>query len=457
MQRGVLQANESKISLFTRIFDLVLVVGSFKLSQFVLDESNNLSTLLVVAGGLFIYHFLGELSGLYASWRGVSIRQEAVKALQIWALTLVFLIVANVFAEPYYHPNLKVLFTWAVITPLLLVSSRIGVRVALRTIRAHGFNTRTIAIVGSGKIAEKLANHIHNSPGMGLSIYGVFDNHESAKCNGNLQTMIEAARMGKIDRVYIALPMREEDTIEQLIDELTDTTCTVYVVPDILMLDMLQARQSTIGGLPVVSIFESPIAGVNAVLKRTEDIVLSSLILVLIALPMLCIALAVKLTSRGPVIFKQVRYGIDGKPIYVWKFRSMSTLDNGAVVKQATKNDPRLTPIGGFIRRTSLDELPQFINVLQGQMSIVGPRPHAVAHNEEYRKLIKGYMLRHKVKPGITGWAQVNGWRGETDTLDKMEKRVEYDLEYIRHWSLWLDIKIVIMTVFKGFFGKNAY
>lgn len=172
---------------------------------------------------------------------------------------------------------------------------------------------------------------------------------------------------------------------------------------------------------------------------------------------LLAVAIGVKLSSPGPVIFKQKRYGLDGEEILIWKFRSMSTQDNGAVVKQATKNDPRVTKFGAFIRRTSLDELPQFINVLQGRMSIVGPRPHAVAHNEEYRQIVGRYMLRHNVKPGITGLAQVSGYRGETDTLDKMEKRVEYDLKYIRTWSLWLDIKIIVMTVFKGFVGKAAY
>ena len=172
---------------------------------------------------------------------------------------------------------------------------------------------------------------------------------------------------------------------------------------------------------------------------------------------MLIIATAVKLTSKGPVIFKQKRYGLDGKQITVYKFRSMTTQDNGPVVKQATKNDSRLTKIGGFLRRSSLDELPQFINVFQGRMSIVGPRPHAVAHNEEYRKLITGYMLRHKVKPGITGWAQVNGLRGETETVNKMVNRVEYDLDYIQRWSVWFDIKIIFMTVFGGLTNKNAY
>ncbi len=172
---------------------------------------------------------------------------------------------------------------------------------------------------------------------------------------------------------------------------------------------------------------------------------------------MLFLALLVKLTSKGPVLFKQKRYGLDGRAIEVWKYRSMTVMEDGDNILQAKKNDTRLTFIGSFLRRLSLDELPQFFNVLQGSMSIVGPRPHAVVHNEEYRKLIKGYMLRHKVKPGITGWAQINGWRGETDTLEKMQKRVEFDLEYIRNWSLLFDLKIVILTVFKGFYNRNAY
>jgi putative colanic acid biosysnthesis UDP-glucose lipid carrier transferase len=209
--------------------------------------------------------------------------------------------------------------------------------------------------------------------------------------------------------------------------------------------------------VPLVSVFESPIYGSNFFLKRLEDLVLGSLILLLISPFMLAIAIAVKLTSPGPAIFKQRRYGLNGEVIEVWKFRSMSVLEDGGHVPQAQKNDPRVTRLGAFMRRTSLDELPQFINVLQGQMSIVGPRPHAVAHNEQYRKLIHGYMLRHKVKPGITGWAQVNGWRGETDTMEKMEMRVKYDLDYINNWSLWLDLKIIVMTAFVGMRGKNAY
>ncbi|HDZ1023267.1 TPA: exopolysaccharide biosynthesis polyprenyl glycosylphosphotransferase, partial [Klebsiella pneumoniae] len=212
-----------------------------------------------------------------------------------------------------------------------------------------------------------------------------------------------------------------------------------------------------VNGVPVVPLFDTPLSGINMVFKRVEDIIISALILILISPVLAVIALAVKTTSAGPILFRQTRYGMDGKPIKVWKFRSMTVMENDDTIRQATKNDVRITKVGNILRKTSLDELPQFFNVLLGGMSIVGPRPHAVAHNEQYRNLIEGYMLRHKVKPGITGWAQINGWRGETDTLDKMEKRVEFDLEYIRNWSIYFDLKIIFLTIFKGFINKAAY
>ncbi|MNZ78855.1 UDP-glucose:undecaprenyl-phosphate glucose-1-phosphate transferase [compost metagenome] len=274
---------------------------------------------------------------------------------------------------------------------------------------------------------------------------------------GNIEQLVEDARAGKIHNVYIAMPMSEERSIRHLMRELADTTCSVSLIPDVFTFNILHSRVEEVNGVPVVPLYDTPLSGINRVLKRLEDIVLATLILLLIS-PVLCgIALAVKVSSPGPIIFRQTRYGMDGKPIKVWKFRSMKVMENDSVVTQATQNDPRVTRVGNFLRRSSLDELPQFINVLTGGMSIVGPRPHAVAHNEEYRALIEGYMLRHKVKPGITGWAQINGWRGETDTLEKMEKRIEFDLEYIREWSVWFDIKIVFLTIFKGFVNKAAY
>ena len=212
-----------------------------------------------------------------------------------------------------------------------------------------------------------------------------------------------------------------------------------------------------IGNMQAVSILSSPFDDGGAIIKRAEDLILGTIITILISTLMLIIALGIKLTSRGPIIFKQDRYGLSGQKITVYKFRSMRVMENADVVIQATKQDPRVTRFGSFLRRKSLDELPQFINVLQGRMSIVGPRPHAVAHNEEFRRIVDNYMIRHKVKPGITGLAQVNGYRGEVDTLDKMEKRVQYDIDYIQNWSLWLDIKIIFKTMTKGFSGENAY
>ena len=251
--------------------------------------------------------------------------------------------------------------------------------------------------------------------------------------------------------------MSAEKRISHILNLCSDTTASVYIIPNFFMYNLINARWQNVGPIQTLSVYDTPFQGGSKVLKRIEDVVFSLIILTLIAIPMFIISLAIKLTSSGPVIFKQNRYGLDGRKITIYKFRSMTSMDDGEVVKQATKNDIRITPLGAFLRKTSLDELPQFINVLQGKMSIIGPRPHAVAHNEQYRKLVAGYMLRHKVRPGITGLAQVNGFRGETQTVNKMVKRVEYDLDYIHRWTVWLDINIILKTVLNGFLNKNAY
>ena len=242
-----------------------------------------------------------------------------------------------------------------------------------------------------------------------------------------------------------------------LISQLADTTASVYLVPDFFVFDLLHSRWSDVRGIPTVSVFETPIYGVDGVVKRMTDITLATLGLIALAIPMSIVALLIKLTSRGPIFFRQKRYGLDGREILVWKFRSMKVCENGAKVTQAKKNDSRLTPIGGFLRKSSIDELPQLFNVIAGSMSLVGPRPHASAHNEEYRKQIPGYMLRHKIKPGITGLAQVRGFRGETDTIEKMENRVDSDHQYIREWTFWLDLQIILRTFFTVLSRQNAY
>jgi putative colanic acid biosynthesis UDP-glucose lipid carrier transferase len=260
-----------------------------------------------------------------------------------------------------------------------------------------------------------------------------------------------------VDLIYITLPMASQPRILKLLDELRDTTTSIYFTPDIFLYDLIQARMDSIGGIPVVAVCETPFWGVNSLIKRTSDLALASVILALIAPLMLAIAIGVRVTSPGPALFKQRRYGVDGREIVVYKFRTMTVLEDGATIRQATRDDPRVTRLGAFLRKYSLDELPQFINVLQGRMSVVGPRPHAVAHNELYRKLIKSYMIRHKVKPGITGWAQVNGFRGETWDIEKMKGRIEHDLAYLRNWSLRLDLQIVLKTVYVVFKRDAAY
>ncbi len=279
----------------------------------------------------------------------------------------------------------------------------------------------------------------------------------AATCSGGLADVAPYVRANGINEVYITLPLGSQPRILELLEGLQGTTASIYFVPDVFGISIIQGRLQDMNGVAVVGICETPFTGTNELIKRLSDIVLASIIVVLISPVLLAIAIGVKLSSPGPVIFRQRRNGLDGSEITVYKFRSMRTMDDGSVVAQATKDDPRVTPFGAFLRRTSLDELPQFFNVLQGSMSIVGPRPHAVAHNEQYRQIIKAYMVRHKVKPGITGWAQINGLRGETETIEKMKARVEYDLEYLRNWSLGLDLQIIVRTLRVVLFDRKAY
>lgn len=381
----------------------------------------------------------------------------------VWPMVFALILAIAIITKTSEDFSRGALFIWLVLCPTVLIAARLLERAFLQ--HHQGYGTRSVAIVGANQAGVKLAAKLSNRPSTGQVLKAYYDDRPIdllapeaiPLLMGNLATLLEHAHSGEIDIVYIALPMQAEECIIELVNALADTTVSVYFLPDFFLFELNQARWISLNGLPLVSIYDTPFAGAYGLVKRIEDVVLGSLILLIIALPMLIIAVAVKLTSPGSVIFKQRRYGLNGELVYVWKFRSMSVCEDGANVTQAMKEDSRITPLGAFLRKTSLDELPQFINVLQGTMSIVGPRPHAVAHNEQYRHLIKGYMLRHKVMPGITGWAQVNGWRGETDTLEKMQKRVEYDLQYIYDWSVWLDLKIIWMTICGGFSGKNVY
>lgn len=332
-------------------------------------------------------------------------------------------------------------------------STKKNVRVAIIGLTDNGIAAENALMNEYSNIQLDLAFYDERS----LSRCGDFVNKIKSPFRGPVINLVEEAKLGNIDEIYIALPMVALQRIRHFLAMMSDTTVDTYIFPDFYTYSNNMSKLRSIHNLQTIGIFSSPFEGAGSFIKRAEDLVLGSIIMVMISSLMLAIAIGIKLTSRGPVFFKQDRYGLSGQKIKVWKFRSMRVMENSDTVIQATKNDPRVTKFGSFLRRTSLDELPQFINVLQGSMSIVGPRPHAVTHNEQYRKQVENYMIRHKVKPGITGLAQINGFRGEIDALYKMEKRVQYDIEYIQNWSLWLDIKIIIKTIFKGFVGKNAY
>ncbi len=402
---------------------------------------------------------------LYRSWRGATLFAEIRALVGAWLLVMSFLLLFGYATKTSIYFSRSILLLYAITTPVVLIAVRIPFRFFLRYLRIHGRNSISVVIVGAGDLGKKLANRIKNAPWMGMHVVGFFDDSQAGKIDkiegipilGTLETVPDFCRQKKADSVYLALPFRAEKKMRALVSALENTTCSIYIIPDIFIFSLIQTRIDDLDGLPIFSISESPLWGIDGWSKRLADLILSTLILLITSPLFLIIALLIKSTSKGPVFFQQKRYGLNGEEILVYKFRTMSVCENGTHVTQAKKMDPRITSTGSVLRRSSLDELPQFFNVLKGDMSVVGPRPHAVAHNEYYRNLIKGYMLRHKVKPGITGWAQINGWRGETETLDKMKKRVECDLEYIGKWSLWLDFKIIIITLFKGFSGKNAY
>lgn len=449
-----------------RFFDLwlplILLAG---LTQFVSSvELNSDYWLIGIFSGIAFVSF-GQLSGLYRTWRGDDLFLTGRLILQAWFLAWSAIIIMVFFLKESESYSRLVMISWAAITPFISILIRLIIRYILGKVRNHPKNQTKIAIVGASKVGQQLAKNLLNKPLLGYQIHGFFDDNESLlgtkidgiKILGTTETVCDSIALNAVDEVYICLPLRAESKIKSLLNELNNSSVVVKFIPDFFTFDLMHAQWMEIDGLPIVSIYDTPLNSLSARLtKRLEDVVLSTFILIGISPILVMIAVAIKTTSKGPVIFKQTRYGVNGQKTNIYKFRTMTTLENDENIQQAQKGDTRITSIGRFLRKTSLDELPQFVNVLQGKMSIVGPRPHAVVHNEQYRKLVPKYMQRHLVKPGITGWAQVNGWRGETDTLDKMQKRIEFDLHYINHWSVWLDLKIIVQTVYKGFIHKNA-
>jgi len=388
----------------------------------------------------------------------------AVGVLVRWGIMLTALLAIAYVAKFTEQYSRRVILTWATVTPAVLIVVTTVFHEIMRRMMCTADNARRAVFAGFNDISQALAKQLRNTE-YGMTVAGFFDDRSSDRLNahgsgrllGKLSELATYVKEQAVQVIFIALPVRHMQRVTDLLDELRDTTASIYYVPDILVFDLIQARTGSINGIPVVAMCETPFYGARGMSKRVADVLVSAAVLLATAPLLIAIAAAIKLTSAGPAIFRQRRYGLNGEEITVYKFRTMRVMENGGEITQASRDDPRTTSIGRFLRRYSLDELPQLVNVLQGRMSLVGPRPHAVAHNEMYRKLIKGYMIRHKVRPGITGLAQVNGLRGETRTIEQMEARIRYDLEYLRNWSIGLDLQILAKTAVRVLNDSKAF
>lgn len=442
------------------LIDPVLIVAT--LFCFAIFFENRLSSKYVV---LSILLFALSFPGSWADSK--NIKTEIWNTLKQWLLILSVLLIFGYTTDLLDHFSGQIILLWSWVTPLVLICAHCLASRYLSSPYYIASVKKTAVIVGVNELSQQLKARIENNLELGIVLKGFFDVISDQPSQhllpnqklliGRVEQLSSYVKQHAIDIIYIALPPSLHKQILALLDDLKDTTASIYFVPNFFMADLIQARIDEIGGIPIVAMCETPFSGYNGFVKGISDLMIATIILVLISPLLIALAIGVKLSSKGPVLFKQRRYGLEGNEIVVYKFRSMTVADDSLNVVQATLNDKRVTKFGKFIRKTSLDELPQFINVLQGRMSIVGPRPHAVSHNELYRKLIKGYMVRHKVRPGITGWAQVNGFRGETETVDDMQKRIDFDIDYLKKWSLGLDIKIILRTVLLIFKDSKAY
>lgn len=442
---------ESGLEPFVQVISLWLIAIYF--------EGNLPGAYLILSVIVFSVTFPGT-PRLNTHWLAM-----AINVISSWLVSAALLLAAGILTRYLREFNQQALLAWFLVAPVSMIAAHTLLQwAAPLLVQLQGPPQRAI-IVGMNEQGVALASRVGETPYSRIEFYGFFDDRDLERLTasgdfrmlGRLSDMPEFVREKNIQLIYLSIPMASQPRILHVLDELKDSTASIFFVPDMFITDLIQGQTGSVCGMPVISVCDTPFKGSNGMLKRLSDIVLSIIILLLVFPVLLVIAVLVKLTSPGPVIFKQRRYGLDGKEILVYKFRSMKVTEDGAKVQQAQKNDSRITPLGAFLRKSSLDELPQFVNVLQGRMSIVGPRPHAVSHNEMYRKLIKGYMVRHKVKPGITGWAQVNGFRGETETLDKMQGRIDYDLDYLRNWSLRLDLYIIFKTIRLVINDQKAY
>jgi putative colanic acid biosysnthesis UDP-glucose lipid carrier transferase len=405
--------------------------------------------------------------GIYQSWRGKSLYVLFARVCAAWVAVECTGILLSFSVHRADSLSRIWLAYWVVASVAFLIVSKALVHMVLRGLRREGYNHKAVAVVGSPRYARFLVEQMKSRPEAGFHPALVFDEDSDADGEAfldgvpvarDLQSVIEFVREHDVREMWLALPITKERTIHRITMALRNDFVNIRFIPDVRSLSFFSQPVVDLLGVPAINLAASPVTDLRVMPKRVFDFLFAGCVLIALAPLFAVVGLAVKLTSRGPVFFKQRRKGLDGNEFEIYKFRSMKVhAEVAGQVTQARRGDPRVTRVGAFLRRTSLDELPQFINVLKGEMSVVGPRPHALAHDDIYKDLVRGYMARYRIKPGITGWAQVNGYRGETDRVEKMRDRVRFDLHYMQHWSFALDLRIVAMTMWKGFAGQNAY
>ncbi|WGS48153.1 undecaprenyl-phosphate glucose phosphotransferase [Paraburkholderia sp. D15] len=464
------------LSVLSRIIDIAMVVFGATLAAAVHSGKfvwlDDMQRVQLAFDCLLVVVFFPAL-GIYQSWRGKPLYDLLCRVAGGWALVEVIGVLISFSVHRSDSLSRLWLVYWALATIVLLGITKVIVYSILRGLRREGFNQRAVAIVGGAPYGRFLIEQMRSRPEAGFTPVAVFDEEgtinpyedpdagdaiEGVPVERDYQRMLTLVRQRQIRELWLALPISKEKAIHRFVMDLRNDFVNIRFIPDVRSLTLFNQPMVDLLGVPAINLAASPITDLRVLPKRIFDRMFAFAALTALAPVMLVIAVLVKTTSPGPVFFRQKRKGIDGHQFEIYKFRSMKLhKEEAGKITQATRRDPRITAVGAFLRRTSLDELPQFINVLRGEMSVVGPRPHALEHDDIYKDLVKGYMHRYRIKPGITGWAQINGYRGETDRIEKMMGRVKLDLYYMQHWTFWLDIKIVVLTLWKGFAGSNAY
>jgi len=413
------------------------------------------------------FFFLGRYAGIY-TFSTILAPLMNIPKLAVVSLTSFMLLLALAFSLKVSDDFSRIwMYSFGITTFTVITISRLVAFLIINFLAGKGICTRNVVIIGAGKQTERLLAQLENEKPAINNVVGVFDDRVGRVgpmvgghlIRGNIEALMRFVRENHVDDIIVALPWNADERQIEIVSRLRELPAHVHLVSDLVGFRFpYQPSPNHFGGVPMIEVVNSPLSGFKVVIKALEDRILGALLLLIFSPVLLVVAVAIRLESKGPVFFKQKRYGYNNQIFEIYKFRSMyHEAEEKKVTVQASKEDSRITRVGKFIRKTSLDELPQLFNVVGGSMSLVGPRPHAVDHNEEYSELIDGYFARHKVKPGITGWAQVKGFRGETDTLEKMEGRVNYDTYYVENWSLFFDLQILAMTAFVGFVNKNAY